>query len=256
MLVAGLAAHVGSNPSTVPSVVGDTIYHKNEQQIDCAMTRVLGAYVSVMSMVHCHRVGSSPRAVIPDCSFVTNMLRMMGFCDFNTGMPDPDVVNLIENAFIRGVDHELANSAAALLHAASAMADPISCLINAINSGFGVLHFGAAQSAYKLTQNIATPDNVPAALAKVKAGKLRLMGVGHRVYKTNDPRVEPTKRDLEKLKEEGFEDPLIAVAFEIERLVEHDEFFLSRRLRVILICSGCSSILLCKYTPRSCEIQC
>ena len=138
----------------------------------------------------------------------------------------------IEEIWIIGADHELTNSTSALLHAASSPADPISCVISAIASSYGPLHFGAAESAYRLMQKIRTPDKVGEAIAQHKAGKQRIMGIGHRVYKIRDPRCEPVKNILRRQKEKGLQDPLVAVAEEIERQVAPDEFFGQRRLCV------------------------
>lgn len=83
-----------------------------------------------------------------------------------------------------------------------------------------------------MMQQIGTPDNVGEAIAQCKADEYRIMGVGHRVYKTKDPRCERVKDILRKLKEKGREDPLVAVAVEIERQVAADKFFAEHRLCV------------------------
>ena len=58
------------------------------------------------------------------------------------------------------------------------------------------------------------------------------MGIRHRVWKTKDPRCEPVKRLLKQLREKGREDPLMAIAEEIERQVSADAYFPQHRLCV------------------------
>ena len=138
----------------------------------------------------------------------------------------------IEEIWIIGADHELTKSTSAPLHAATSLADHIFCVISAIAPSYGPLHFGAAESACSLIQRIGTPNEVGKAIAQHKAGKHCIMGIGHRVYKTRDLRCEPVKDILRRPKEKGNEDPLVAVAEEIESQVSRETFFLERKLCV------------------------
>ena len=185
-----------------------------------------------MSLVYCHRSGRSHTAPDRDGTYLSNFLLMMRLSDPMTGTLDPEMLASLEKLWIIGADHELTNSTSALLHAASSLADPMSCVVSAIASGYGLLHFGAAESTYRLLQQTGTPENVPEAIARHNLGKQRIVGIGHRVYKNKDPRVRPIKAVLKHLENLGREDPLIAVAAAVESQVSSDEFFLKRRLCV------------------------
>lgn len=225
MILAGLAAFAGSEPTTIPAVMGHNLYLGSSSLMDRTITRVMAAYAVVVGLVHSHRSGHAFHSADGNGSYLSNLLLMMGLDNVST-----DHVLLIEKLWILGANHELTNSTSALLHVASTLADPISCIIAAIASSYGPLHFGAAESGYRTMQQIGTPDNVAHVITQVKAGKQRLMGVGHRVYKNKDPRVEPVKAILKDLKDQGRADPLLQVAEEIERSVVHDLFFRERRL--------------------------
>ena len=92
----------------------------------------------------------------------------------------PEEMAFIKEIWIFGADHELTHFTSALLHAAFSLADPISGAISAFASSYGPLHFGAAESAYRLMQRIGTSDKVSEAIAQHRAGKQGGMGIGHK----------------------------------------------------------------------------
>lgn len=192
----------------------------------------LAAYTVVVSLAYCHRSGHAHTPADSNNSYLDNLLLMMGLRRAGEERLKPEEMAFIEEIWILGADHEPTNSTSALLDSASSLADPFSCVISAIASSYGPLHFGAAESTYRLIQRIRTPEKVSEAIAQHKAGKQRIMGIGHKVYKTKDPRCEPVKNILRRLKEKGLEDSLIAVAQEMEHQVATDAFFSKHRLCV------------------------
>jgi citrate synthase len=81
-----------------------------------------------------------------------------------------------------------------------------------------------------MLQEIGSVQRVPEAIARFKRGEGRLMGFGHRIYKNYDPRGRIIKQLAEEVFQETGRNPLIEVAFELERIALHDEHFVSRRL--------------------------
>lgn len=232
MIMCALSAWVGCDPAAIPAVMGRNLYHGKILRVDRAVVTTLAAYAMVVSLVHCHRSDRQHTPADPNNSYLANLFLMMGLRRASGKTISPEDLALIEELWIIAADHELNNSTSALLHAASSLTDPISCVVNAIASGYGPLHFGAAESTYRWMQQIGTPDRVHQAISQLKTGKERIMGIGHRVYKTRDPRCEPVKDILRRLKQRGNEDPLVAVAEEIERQVAADMYFAKRRLCV------------------------
>ncbi len=79
-------------------------------------------------------------------------------------------------------------------------------------------------------REIGSVDNIPAYIARVKAGELRLMGFGHRVYKNFDPRATIIKTVADQVFEVTGRNPLLDVALELERIALADEYFISHKL--------------------------
>lgn len=226
MLLGGLSAYIGAHPTLIPAVTGQNIYHGNMENTDNAIFQTIAAYAVVLGITYCHREGLDFPSADPDAPFLNNIFRFLHLGD------DPAVIAFIDHLWVQGCDHELNNSAAALLHAASTLADPISCVMSALSSSYGLLHLGAADHAYRMMERIGCPENVASFLAAAKLRRQRVAGIGHRVYKGRvDPRIAPMKRLLAGLKAKGLEDSLVYVAYEIERQVNEDPYFIERRLQ-------------------------
>jgi citrate synthase len=92
------------------------------------------------------------------------------------------------------------------------------------------LHGGANEAVVRMLNEIGSMENVPAFIADVKAGKGRLMGFGHRVYKNYDPRATIIKRTADEVFEITGKNPLLDVALKLEEVALSDDYFKSRKL--------------------------
>ena len=81
-----------------------------------------------------------------------------------------------------------------------------------------------------MLDEIGDVKNVPAFIEGVKAGKGRLMGFGHRVYKSYDPRAKLIKKVADEVFEQTGLNPKLEIALELERIALEDEYFVSRKL--------------------------
>ena len=81
-----------------------------------------------------------------------------------------------------------------------------------------------------MLDEIVFKDNVPAYIKKIKEGKGRLMGFGHRVYKNYDPRARIIKHIAYEVFELMGKNPLLEIALECERIALEDEYFVKRKL--------------------------
>jgi citrate synthase len=109
--------------------------------------------------------------------------------------------------------------------------DPFSAVTAGITALYGPRHGGANEQVLRMIEAIGTVKNVPAFIDDVKAGKgQRLMGFGHRVYKSYDPRARIVK-DLayDVFKVTGMDKDL-EIALELERIALADDYFISRKL--------------------------
>ena len=95
---------------------------------------------------------------------------------------------------------------------------------------YGPLHGGANEAVLRMLHEIGSINNIPAFIKRVKAGEGRLMGFGHRVYKSYDPRAKIIKRMADLVFDVTGKNPLLEMALELERIALEDEYFVSRKL--------------------------
>jgi citrate synthase len=81
-----------------------------------------------------------------------------------------------------------------------------------------------------MLKEIGSKDKIPEYIKRVKAGEFRLMGFGHRVYKSYDPRATIIKQIAHEVFEVTGKNPLLDIALELERIALEDEYFVKRRL--------------------------
>ncbi|ETS77643.1 hypothetical protein PFICI_09705 [Pestalotiopsis fici W106-1] len=231
MMIAGLSALQSSDMSAVPAHAAKNLYLGQPKNVDDQIIRVMASLSMITAAAYCHhsdRTFTPPRK---DFSYVGNFLLMTGHVEESTGVPNPRYVDAIERLWATVADHEMTCSTAALLQTASALPDVISSLISALSASYGPLHGGAIEVAYKNIEEIGTVEDVPAKIERVKAGKERLYGYGHRVYRVTDPRFTYISDILDELSDEIEKDPLLRVAFALDRAAAQDEYFISRKLR-------------------------
>lgn len=231
MLMGGMTAVHAADPKAVPACVARNIYLGNLKAVDEQIVRTLSHFAVVLAAIYCRTKGRKFTNPRPDFSYVENLLLMMGHVDEETGVPNPKHVEYMERLWILVADHEMTNSTAAFLHAASALNDPAACVITALGSANGILHGGAIEVAYKDIFSIKTVEDVPAKFEAVKSGKQRLYGYGHRIYKTIDPRYLFIKEMLDEVQESVKDNHVLNIAMEIDRIASTDEYFTSRKLK-------------------------
>jgi len=132
--------------------------------------------------------------------------------------------------FILHVDHEQNCSTSAMRGIGSSQADPYASLAGAAAALYGPLHGGANEAVLHMLKEIGSVSHVPEFIKKVKAGDGRLMGFGHRVYKSYDPRARIIKQTADSVFEVTGRNPLTDIALELERIALEDDYFVSRKL--------------------------
>src|SRR3982750_3402197 len=138
--------------------------------------------------------------------------------------------NFLNMLFILHADHEQNCSTHAMRGIGSSHADPYSSLAGAAAALYGPLHGGANEAVLRMLTEIGSIDQVPAFVKRVKAGQGRLMGFGHRVYKSYDPRATIIKRIADLVFEVTGRNPLLNIALELERIALSDDYFIQRKL--------------------------
>src|SRR5260221_878089 len=144
---------------------------------------------------------------------------------------NPVFTKALEVLFILHADHEQNCSTNAVRAVGSSHVDPFSAVAAGIAALYGPLHGGANEAVLHMIKEIGDVKNVAGFIEGVKGGKgNRLMGFGHRVYKSYDPRA----RIVKKLADDVFKvvgvDKDLEIALELERIALSDDYFVSRKL--------------------------
>jgi citrate synthase len=112
----------------------------------------------------------------------------------------------------------------------SSLPDPYSATAAAIAALYGPLHGGANEGVLQMLREIGSVKNIPEYIKKAKTGEFRLMGFGHRVYKSYDPRAKIIKEIAYDVFEVAGKNPLLEIALELEKIALEDEYFVKRKL--------------------------
>src|SRR5579875_200363 len=208
----------------------DANVFEDPESIDLHIRRLIAKLPTLGAWAHRHNLGHP--YVYPDneLSYTANFLSMLFKMSERTYQPDPRVERALETLFILHADHEQNCSTTAVRVVGSAHADPYSCVAAGIAALYGPLHGGANEAVLKMLVRIGDVANVPDFIAGVKGGKERLMGFGHRVYKSYDPRARLIKQAADDVFAVKGVSPLLRIALELEKHALEDDYFISRKL--------------------------
>src|SRR4051812_7897689 len=166
-----------------------------------------------------------------DLGYVENFLSMIARMSEPKYEANPVFVKALEVLFILHADHEQNCSTSAVRAVGSSQVDPFSAIAAGVAALYGPLHGGANEQVLRMINEIGHPKNVPAFIDEVKAGKgSRLMGFGHRVYKSYDPRAKIVKALADDVFKQVGMDKDLEIALKLEETALSDEYFVSRKL--------------------------
>jgi len=202
-----LGAHAGFRP----------VYDIDPEQRRADTLRACAAVPTVLTALHRLAAGRAPIAPRADLPYAANYLYML------TGSePEPERARAIEQYLISTIDHGFNASTFTGRVIASTGADVAACMVGAIGALSGPLHGGAPSRALDTLDAIGTPDNIdPWIRDRVLAGD-RIMGFGHPVYRTEDPRSRMLRGIAERLAAASGRDEdraLVEFATQVERRV-------------------------------------
>mgnify|MGYP000079438304 FL=1 len=169
-----------------------------------------------------------------DLSYAENLLYMMFATPSEEYQVNPIFAKALDRILILHADHEQNASTSTVRLAGSSQANPFACISSGIASLWGPAHGGANEAVLNMLGEIGTSENILEFIERAKdpSDPFRLMGFGHRVYKSFDPRATVMKETAkEVLNELGMvDDPLLEIAQELERIALKDEYFVSKNL--------------------------
>jgi citrate synthase len=192
--------------------------------------RLIAKVPTLAAYAYRHSIGRP--YIYPDneLSFAGNFLNMLFKMTELKYQVNAVLERALEVLFILHADHEQNCSTTAMRVIGSSHADPYSAMAGAAAALYGPLHGGANEAVLKMLQEIGSIDNVPSFIKRVKGGEGRLMGFGHRVYKSYDPRAKVIKQTADAVFEVTGKNPLLDIALELERIALQDEYFVTRKL--------------------------
>ena len=192
--------------------------------------RLIAKVPTIAAGTYRHSVGMP--FVYPDnnLDFCSNFLSMMWRVAEPHYEPNPVLARALEVLFILHADHEQNCGTTAMRVVGSSHSDPYICTTAAAAALYGPRHGGANEQVIRMLTEIGSLDNVDAYIAEVKAGKVKLQGFGHRVYKNFDPRAKIIKQTAYDVFEVTGKNPLLDIALKLEEVALADDYFVSRKL--------------------------
>jgi citrate synthase len=192
--------------------------------------RLIAKVPSIAAYAFRHSIGRPFNQPDNDLTYAGNFLSMLFRMTELKYRPNPVLERAMEVLFILHTDHEQNCSTSTMRAIGSSHADPYSALTGAAAALYGPLHGGANEAVLRMLHEIGSINNIPAFIKRVKAGEGRLMGFGHRVYKSYDPRAKIIKKIADLVFDVTGKNPLLDMALELERIALEDEYFVSRKL--------------------------
>ncbi len=224
--VAMLAASVGALSSFYPDAGEVHDEAARERQV----VRLLAKMPTLAAFSYRHLMGQP--YVYPDdeLTYAGNLLSMMFKMTELSYKPDPRVERMLDVLLMLHADHEQNASTTAVRAVGSSHVNPYSAVAAGVAALSGPMRGAADEAVLQMLRRIGTVANVPGFLTSVKDGHERLMGFGHWVYKTYDPRARILRAQLDALQDARPQNPLVDIADELAKRAPEDEYFASRRL--------------------------
>ena len=169
-----------------------------------------------------------------DLSYAENFLHMMFATPCEDYEVSPVIARAMDRILLLHADHEQNASTSTVRMAGSTGANPYACVAAGIAALWGPAHGGANEAVLNMLDEIGDEKNIDKFVAKAKDrdDPFRLMGFGHRVYKSYDPRAKVMQQTChEVLNELGVEDnPTLRMAQRLEKIALEDSYFVDKRL--------------------------
>jgi citrate synthase len=192
--------------------------------------RLIGKMPSIVAMSYRHMVGFPYIYPDNDLSYPANFMNMLWRMVEPKYLANPVIARALDILFILHADHEQNCSTNAMRAVGSSQSDPYLATAAAAAALSGPLHGGANEEVLHMLDEIGSKENIPAYVKKIKDGKGRLMGFGHRVYKNYDPRARIIKWAADQVFAVTGRNAKLEIALELERIALEDEYFVKRKL--------------------------
>ena len=224
---------LSSAVSALGTFYQDSLDPFDEEQVEISTVRLLAKLPTIAAYAHKKSLGQP--FLYPDnsLSLTENFLRMTFGFPAEPYELDPEIVKALDQLFILHADHEQNCSASTVRMVGSAHANLFNSVSAGIHALSGPLHGGANQAVLSMLEEIqASDDGAESFMRKVKDKEdgVRLMGFGHRVYKSYDPRAAIVKQAADTIIEKSGGGELLDIARKLEEIALADDYFVERKL--------------------------
>jgi citrate synthase len=199
-----------------------------------ASRRLIAKMPTIAAMAYKYSLGQPFVYPRNDLDYASNFMHMCFSVPTEEYKVNQVLADALDKVFILHADHEQNASTSTVRLAGSSGANPFACIAAGVASLWGPAHGGANEAALNMLEEIGTADKINQYIKKAKdpSDPFRLMGFGHRVYKSYDPRAKIMHKTChEVLDVLGLkDDPLLKVAMELEKIALEDPYFVEKKL--------------------------
>jgi len=207
---------------------------ETEQNLHDTVIRLLAKMPTLAAFSYKHSIGQPFMYPVNKLDYSSNFMHMMFATPCEEYIVDPVIARALDLLFILHADHEQNCSTSTVRMVGSARANLFASISAGISALWGPLHGGANQQVIEMLESIAREEGSAEkflARAKDRNDTTRLMGFGHRVYKSYDPRAAILKRACnDVLGRVGISSRLLEIALKLEEIALQDDYFVSRKL--------------------------
>lgn len=223
---------LSSAVSAMSTFYDDCLDPFDPSQVHIATMRLLAKGPTLASYAYKRAIGEPLRYPDNSLGYVENFLHLTFGVPAEPYEVDPKIVKALEMLFILHADHEQNCSTSTVRMVGSSHANLFASVSAGINALYGPRHGGANQAVLEMLQTIQERGlTVDQFVAKIKdrADGLKLMGFGHRVYKSYDPRAAIVKKYAHGILQDAHM-PFLDIALELEERALSDDYFTERQL--------------------------
>jgi citrate synthase len=227
-------AVLSSAVSALSTFYQDSLDPFDDEHVEISTVRLLAKVPTIAAYAHKKSIGQP--FLYPDntLDYTENFLRLVFGVPPEPFEVDPVIARTLDMLFLLHADHEQNCSTSTVRMVGSSHANLFASVSAGVNALFGPLHGGANQAVLEMLQHIHdSGGDAQSFVTRVKDKEpgVRLMGFGHRVYRSYDPRGTIVKEAAHLILDEVAEsDPLFDIARHLEEVALNDDYFLSRHL--------------------------
>ena len=227
-------AVISSGVSALSTYYQDSLDIRDPEQVELSTLRLLAKVPIIAAYAYKTSIGQALMYPDNEHGLVENFLRLTFGTMAEPYVQNPVITRALDTLFTLHADHEQNCSTSTVRLVGSSQANLFASVSAGVNALFGPLHGGANEAVLEMLQEIRdNGDTVAKFVERVKNKEdgIRLMGFGHRVYKSFDPRAKLVKQTADEvLAALGISDPLLDMAKELEAVALADEYFVERKL--------------------------